>query len=37
MTGVWPPEISIVFGLWIKLFLYQRPKCFWNCLWSFEL
>jgi len=28
MADVWPPEISIVYGLWIQLFLNQSPKCF---------
>jgi len=26
MAGVWPPEVSIVHGLQIKLFLNQIPK-----------
>jgi len=26
MAGVWPPEISIVCGLQIQLFLNQTPK-----------
>jgi len=30
--GMWPPEISIVYGLLIQLFLYQSLKCFWNCV-----
>jgi len=33
MAGVWPPEISIVYGLRIQL-LNQIPKYFWNCVWS---
>jgi len=32
MAGVWPPEISIVYGLWIQLFLNQSPKYFRNCI-----
>ena len=24
-------KFSIVYGLWIQLFLNQSPKCFWNC------
>jgi len=28
MAGVWPPETSFVYGLWIKLFLKQIPKYF---------
>jgi len=26
MAGVWPPEISIVYGLRIQLFLNQSPR-----------
>jgi len=37
MAGVWPPEISIVYGLWIQLFPNQSTKCFWNCVWRFQL
>jgi len=36
MADVWPPEISIVYGLWIQLFLNQSRKCFWHCVWSFN-
>jgi len=32
MAGVLPPEISIVYGLWTKLFLNQSTKYFWNCV-----
>jgi len=35
MTGVWFPEIQIVYGLWIQHFLNHSPKCFWNNVWSF--
>jgi len=36
MVGVWPPKVSIVYGLWIQLILKQVPKCFWNCLWKYS-
>jgi len=26
MAGVCPPKVSIVYGLWIKLLLNQRPS-----------
>jgi len=35
MAGVFPPEVSIVHGLWIQLLLNQSPKCSWNCVWRF--
>jgi len=35
MAGVYPPKVSIVYGLWIQLHLNKSPKCFWNCVWSF--
>jgi len=36
MAGVWPPEISIVYGLRIQLFLIKFESIyFWNYLWSF--
>jgi len=39
--NIWPfPNfgyITVVYGLWIKLFLNQSPKYFWNCVWRFWL
>jgi len=32
MAAVWPPEILIVHGLRIQLFLNQTLKYFWNCV-----
>jgi len=32
IAGVWPPEISIVYGLQIQIFLKQIPKYFLNCV-----
>jgi len=32
MAGVLPPEISIVYSLWIQIFLNHSPKYFWNCV-----
>jgi len=26
-----PPEMSVVYGLWIQLLLNRRRKYFWNC------
>jgi len=36
MAGVWPPEILIVYGLQIQLFLNQTPKYVWNCYEAFN-
>jgi len=35
MAGVLPPEVSIVYGLWIKLFLNEIPNNFGNCVRNF--
>jgi len=32
MSGVFPPEISIAYGLWIQRLLNQSRKYFWNCV-----
>ena len=34
MAGVCPPEISIVYGLRIQVFLNQILKYFWNYVWT---
>jgi len=34
MAGVWPPKVSIVYGLWMQLLLNQSQKYFWNWVWS---